>query len=188
MPARNLTVMPEPKGKPAGQASRVVLYARVSSKEQREQGYSIEAQVRLLRDYAVKQGFVIVEEFIDVESASITIGGFAFTINYNANSVVLTSATTAQSTVYVDDSWVGTAPGVMLSQVNELLASVWTASGLSTRMTRRVASGGSIKVWDGKSRLAQSPKIFFAAANASSAITSPTMARMALFGAKKRWW
>jgi DNA invertase Pin-like site-specific DNA recombinase len=42
----------------------------VSSKEQREEGYSIEAQLRLLRDYAVKQGFVIAEEFIDVESAS----------------------------------------------------------------------------------------------------------------------
>jgi site-specific DNA recombinase len=51
-------------------ATKAVLYARVSSKEQREEGYSIEAQVRLLREYAVKQGFVISEEFIDVESAS----------------------------------------------------------------------------------------------------------------------
>ncbi len=49
---------------------RAVLYARVSSKEQRDEGYSIEAQVRLLREYAARQGFVIVEEFIDVESAS----------------------------------------------------------------------------------------------------------------------
>jgi site-specific DNA recombinase len=47
-----------------------VLYARVSSKEQREEGYSIEAQVRLLREYAVKQRITMVEEFIDVESAS----------------------------------------------------------------------------------------------------------------------
>jgi len=62
--------MPAPNGKAAAQASRVVLYARVSSKEQREEGYSIEAQLRLLRDYAVKQGFAIAEEFIDVESAS----------------------------------------------------------------------------------------------------------------------
>ena len=62
--------MSVPTGKPTAPASRVVLYARVSSKEQREEGYSIEAQVRLLRDYAVKQGFVITEEFIDVESAS----------------------------------------------------------------------------------------------------------------------
>ena len=49
---------------------KAVLYARVSSKEQREEGYSIEAQSRLLRECAVKQGFVITEEFIDVESAS----------------------------------------------------------------------------------------------------------------------
>ena len=62
--------MAGPKARPASQATPVVLYARVSSKEQREEGYSIEAQVRLLRDYALKQGFVIAEEFIDVESAS----------------------------------------------------------------------------------------------------------------------
>jgi site-specific DNA recombinase len=49
---------------------KAVLYARVSSKEQREEGYSIEAQVRLLREYAVNLGFIITEEFIDVESAS----------------------------------------------------------------------------------------------------------------------
>jgi site-specific DNA recombinase len=56
---------------PAGSPSRrAVLYARVSSKEQREEGYSVEAQLRLLREYATKQGFVIAEEFIDVESAS----------------------------------------------------------------------------------------------------------------------
>jgi site-specific DNA recombinase len=70
MPARTLTVMRAANDQPAAQAIRVVLYARVSSKEQREEGYSIEAQVRLLRDYAVKQDFVIAEEFIDVESAS----------------------------------------------------------------------------------------------------------------------
>lgn len=62
--------MPAPNGRPAAPATRVVLHARVSSKEQREEGYSIEAQLRLLRDYAVKQGFVIAQEFIDVESAS----------------------------------------------------------------------------------------------------------------------
>jgi site-specific DNA recombinase len=60
--------MPAANGGPATSAARVVLYARVSSKEQREEGYSIEAQLRLLRDYAVKHAFVISEEFIDVES------------------------------------------------------------------------------------------------------------------------
>ena len=65
-------MLPNPRSKPASSANRVVLYMRVSSKEQREEGYSIEAQVRLLRDYAVKQGFAIAEECIDVESASKT--------------------------------------------------------------------------------------------------------------------
>src|SRR5215470_3138527 len=70
MPARTMTVMSAANGGPATSAARVVLYARVSSKEQREEGYSIEAQLRLLRDYAVRHAFVISEEFIDVESAS----------------------------------------------------------------------------------------------------------------------
>ena len=70
MPARTLTEMPAATSKPAASASRVVLYARVSSKEQREEDYSIEAQLRLLREYAVKHDFVISEELVDVESAS----------------------------------------------------------------------------------------------------------------------
>src|SRR5580658_1537685 len=46
-----------------------VLYARVSSREQREEGYSVEAQQRLLRDYASKNSLRIVREFTDVETA-----------------------------------------------------------------------------------------------------------------------
>ena len=46
-----------------------VLYARVSSREQREEGYSIEAQVKLLEAAALKEGFTIAERFIEVESA-----------------------------------------------------------------------------------------------------------------------
>ena len=46
-----------------------VLYARVSSREQREEGYSIEAQVKLLEAAALKDGFTIAERFIEVESA-----------------------------------------------------------------------------------------------------------------------
>jgi DNA invertase Pin-like site-specific DNA recombinase len=46
-----------------------VLYARVSSREQREEGFSIEAQVKLLRAAASKEGLEIVREFIEVESA-----------------------------------------------------------------------------------------------------------------------
>ena len=47
----------------------VVLYARVSSREQEREGYSIPAQRRLLTEYARARGFRIEREFIDVESA-----------------------------------------------------------------------------------------------------------------------
>ena len=49
-----------------------VLYARVSSREQHEEGYSIEAQEKLLRKFAVNNGFEIVRAFIDIESAKST--------------------------------------------------------------------------------------------------------------------
>ena len=49
-----------------------VLYARVSSKEQREMGFSIEAQVRLLREYAEQNDIKIIREFIEVETAKCT--------------------------------------------------------------------------------------------------------------------
>ena len=45
-----------------------VLYARVSSKEQSE-GYSIDAQLDLLREYARKKNIRVLEEFREVESA-----------------------------------------------------------------------------------------------------------------------
>ncbi len=45
-----------------------VIYARVSSKEQSE-GYSIDAQLRLLRDYADENEFDVVQEFLEVETA-----------------------------------------------------------------------------------------------------------------------
>jgi len=41
----------------------------VSSKDQEQEGFSIPAQQRLLRDYAASRGLVIVKEFIDVETA-----------------------------------------------------------------------------------------------------------------------
>lgn len=48
---------------------KAVLYTRVSSEEQREEGYSIQAQTKLLQDYALKQNYEIVREFSDVETA-----------------------------------------------------------------------------------------------------------------------
>ena len=49
-----------------------VIYARVSSKEQEKEGYSIPAQLKLLNSYAVEQGYRIVQEFVDVETAKKT--------------------------------------------------------------------------------------------------------------------
>jgi site-specific DNA recombinase len=46
-----------------------VAYARVSSREQEREGYSIPSQRRLLAEYARKRDFSIVQEFIDIESA-----------------------------------------------------------------------------------------------------------------------
>lgn len=50
-------------------APKGVLYARVSTPEQEKEGYSIDAQVKLIRDYASSRGLAIVSEYIDVETA-----------------------------------------------------------------------------------------------------------------------
>ena len=47
----------------------VVIYARVSSREQEKEGFSIPAQLKLLREYAGRNGFNIVEEYSDAETA-----------------------------------------------------------------------------------------------------------------------
>src|SRR6266478_4966998 len=44
-------------------------YARVSSREQEREGYSIPAQRKLLDEYGRTRGFSIKREFIDIESA-----------------------------------------------------------------------------------------------------------------------
>ena len=51
------------------QSRKAVIYARVSSKEQEKEGYSIPAQKKLLEAYATDNGFEIVSEYIDVETA-----------------------------------------------------------------------------------------------------------------------
>ena len=50
-------------------STRAVLYARVSSKDQEREGFSIPAQLKLLRQYASEQHLAIVREFVDVETA-----------------------------------------------------------------------------------------------------------------------
>lgn len=57
---------------------KALLYARVSSREQEREGFSIPAQQTLLREYASRNGFAIMEEFIDVETAKKS-GRAAFT-------------------------------------------------------------------------------------------------------------
>ena len=52
--------------------TKAVLYARVSSKEQMDTGYSIDAQVDLLRAYAKENYIEIVHEYVEVESAKTT--------------------------------------------------------------------------------------------------------------------
>ncbi len=49
--------------------AKAAVYARVSSKEQEREGYSIPAQLKLLRDYALHQGLTVAREFVDVETA-----------------------------------------------------------------------------------------------------------------------
>jgi DNA invertase Pin-like site-specific DNA recombinase/chorismate mutase len=51
---------------------QAVIYARVSSREQEQEGYSIQAHLKLLHAYATKNGFEIVREFIDIETAKTT--------------------------------------------------------------------------------------------------------------------
>ena len=48
---------------------KAVLYARVSSKEQEKEGFSIPAQNKLLNKYASDNRFQIVQEYVDVETA-----------------------------------------------------------------------------------------------------------------------
>jgi len=49
--------------------NKSLIYARVSSKEQEKEGYSIPAQLKSLNDYAKIQNIIVVHEYIDVETA-----------------------------------------------------------------------------------------------------------------------
>jgi site-specific DNA recombinase len=50
-------------------AHTAVMYARVSSKDQEREGFSIPAQQKLLREYAIERGLSIVREFKEAETA-----------------------------------------------------------------------------------------------------------------------
>jgi DNA invertase Pin-like site-specific DNA recombinase len=51
---------------------QAVIYARVSSKEQEKEGFSIPAQLKLLKEYAAANGLAVAQEYVDVETAKQT--------------------------------------------------------------------------------------------------------------------
>src|SRR5437899_8736450 len=51
---------------------QAVLYARVSSKDQEREGFSIPAQLKFLREYAQTNELNVLHEFVDVETAKTT--------------------------------------------------------------------------------------------------------------------
>ena len=53
--------------------NRVVLYARVSTDEQADEGHSIDAQIRLLREFCARKGWTIVGEYIDAGVSGTTL-------------------------------------------------------------------------------------------------------------------
>ena len=56
-------------GNLASKTTPCVIYARVSTKEQQEEGYSIPAQLKAVRAYCAREGLRTVEEFVEAQSA-----------------------------------------------------------------------------------------------------------------------
>src|SRR5258708_14154180 len=54
------------------EAAKERAYARVSSKEQEKEGFSIPAQQKLLQSYAANNRLAIVQEYVDIETAKAT--------------------------------------------------------------------------------------------------------------------
>jgi site-specific DNA recombinase len=52
--------------------TKAIVYARVSSKEQEREGFSIPAQLKLLHEYALRNQLQVVQEFVDIETAKTT--------------------------------------------------------------------------------------------------------------------
>jgi site-specific DNA recombinase len=64
------TAKPAPAANPT--CKQAVIYARVSSKEQEKEGFSIPAQLKLLKEYSAANGFAVAQEYIDIETAKQT--------------------------------------------------------------------------------------------------------------------
>ncbi|GIK51437.1 MAG: hypothetical protein BroJett014_04100 [Planctomycetota bacterium] len=56
-------------GSVASNVIRAVIYCRVSSREQADEGFSLQAQLKLLRDYAALTGMIVVGEYVEIQSA-----------------------------------------------------------------------------------------------------------------------
>ena len=50
---------------------KALIYARVSSKDQEVEGYSIPAQLKVLQEYASKNNYLVIKEFTDIETAKV---------------------------------------------------------------------------------------------------------------------
>src|SRR5580704_7584617 len=82
MPARNVSNT-RSDSSCAPSPVEAVLRVRVSSKDQEKEGFSIPAQLRLLREYATSRGMVIANEFVDAESSKNGDGdGFTRMVQY----------------------------------------------------------------------------------------------------------
>ena len=57
---------------------QAVIYARVSTKEQEKEGYSIPAQLALLQDYAQRNNITVMQTYTEAETAK-KAGRVAFT-------------------------------------------------------------------------------------------------------------
>lgn len=55
--------------RPSASKARAVLYARVSTAEQEREGFSVPAQQKLLREYAIANDLTVTSEHVDVETA-----------------------------------------------------------------------------------------------------------------------
>ena len=62
---------PLPSSSSTPTSKTAILYARVSTKEQ-EEGFSIDAQLGLLRGYALAKGYTVAEEIVEAETAKST--------------------------------------------------------------------------------------------------------------------
>src|SRR5215813_13665281 len=60
------------KTSPVDPVRKAVVYARISSKGQEKEGFSIPAQLKLLKEYAAANGFAVAQEYVDVETAKQT--------------------------------------------------------------------------------------------------------------------